>query len=246
MADGRAMVNLGSSARTAPGWNNLDFSWLLRLGRFPRLCSLLYKLRLLSPGRYERIGRLPADIVIWNLAKGVPFPDSSFDVVYHCHVLEHIDRTQADHFIQECFRVAKPGGTVRIVVPDLEVLARRYVQALDTIEMEGSEQLRASAVSGMIDQMVVRVPAARKQQPVVVRLVEHVLIGNTFRSGELHRWMYDRHSLSKLLSACGFVNILCVDAHTSRVAGWDQHFLDIDREGVIYKQDSLFVEATKP
>ena len=36
LADGRALLNLGSSARVAPGWNNID---RYRHGRYPRVRS---------------------------------------------------------------------------------------------------------------------------------------------------------------------------------------------------------------
>jgi hypothetical protein len=36
--------------------------------------------------------------------------------------------------LRECLRVLQPGGVVRIVVPDLEAIARAYLAALDTAE----------------------------------------------------------------------------------------------------------------
>jgi SAM-dependent methyltransferase len=240
------MINLGSSARIAPRWNNVDFSWLLRLGRFPKLCALLHRAHLLSPERYERVKRLDRGMVVWDLRRGIPFEDNVFDVVYHSHVLEHIDRTQAKGFLEECRRVLKPGGAIRVVVPDLETLARRYVHALDTLEIPGSKQVRADAVEGMIDQMIVRTPVARLQRPAIVRLVEHLLLGDTDQSGVLHRWMYDRQSLGELLLTSGFDDVHQVDARTSRIAGWNEFLLDLERSGSPSKLDSLYMEASRP
>ena len=54
-----------------------------------------------------------------NLLKGLPFSDNQFDVIYHSQVLEHFPKDKAADFIRECFRALKPGGILRVVVPDL-------------------------------------------------------------------------------------------------------------------------------
>src|SRR5450631_4519732 len=106
--DGRALLNLGSSARVAPGWTNVDQSWLLRLARRPRLAWALHRVGIVSDLRYEKLRRLDPDVVCWNLKRGIPFPDGTFDVVYHSHVLEHLEREDAPDFLRECRRVLRP------------------------------------------------------------------------------------------------------------------------------------------
>lgn len=66
----------------------------------------------------------------YNCRAGIPFPDQSFDVVYHSHVLEHFPKAEALRFVRECFRVLRPGGIIRVAVPDLECLARLYLEAM--------------------------------------------------------------------------------------------------------------------
>ncbi|ETR69785.1 MAG: hypothetical protein OMM_09304 [Candidatus Magnetoglobus multicellularis str. Araruama] len=62
---------------------------------------------------------------------GIPYADYSVDVVYHSHVLEHMPRQFAPVFIQECFRVLKIGGIIRVAVPDLERIVREYLKNLE-------------------------------------------------------------------------------------------------------------------
>ena len=66
-----------------------------------------------------------------NLLTGLPFEDGRFDAVYHSHVLEHLEPTAARRLIVECRRVLRPGGILRIAVPDLEQITRLYLETLD-------------------------------------------------------------------------------------------------------------------
>jgi SAM-dependent methyltransferase len=97
----KSFLNLGCGTRLDAGWTNVDFV----------ACA---------PG-----------VAAHDLRRGVPFPDETFEVVYHSHVLEHFPRTAARAFLRECRRVLKTGGVLRIVVPDLEEIARTYLDALE-------------------------------------------------------------------------------------------------------------------
>jgi SAM-dependent methyltransferase len=63
--------------------------------------------------------------------KGFPFPDNSFDAAYSSHVLEHFTLEQGEYLLKEALRVLRPGGLLRIVVPDLETTLREFVRLLD-------------------------------------------------------------------------------------------------------------------
>jgi predicted SAM-dependent methyltransferase len=54
------------------------------------------------------------------------FEDSSVDLIYACHVLEHFNRNNVDKVLAEWCRVLKPGGIVRISVPGFEELVKIY------------------------------------------------------------------------------------------------------------------------
>lgn len=70
-------------------------------------------------------------IFVHDVKRGIPYPDHTFEVVYHSHLLEHFTKAEAVAFMCECSRVLKPGGIVRVVVPDLEQIARTYLVALE-------------------------------------------------------------------------------------------------------------------
>jgi len=56
------------------------------------------------------------------------FKDNSADLAYASHVLEYFDRTEAREVLSEWMRVLKPGGILRLAVPDFQALAQVYQQ----------------------------------------------------------------------------------------------------------------------
>ncbi|MDO8641772.1 MAG: methyltransferase domain-containing protein [Nitrosarchaeum sp.] len=52
--------------------------------------------------------------------------DNTCDVVYSCHVLEHFHRKIIVDVLKEWLRVLKPGGILRISVPDMQSLLEVY------------------------------------------------------------------------------------------------------------------------
>ncbi|MDL2290752.1 glycosyltransferase, partial [Desulfovibrio sp. OttesenSCG-928-F20] len=78
-------------------------------------------------------------VIAYDLRLGVPFADESVDVIYHSHVLEHFTRENAKKFLEDCFRTLRPGGLMRVVVPDLENIVRAYLASLEEAEQGGKE-----------------------------------------------------------------------------------------------------------
>lgn len=73
------------------------------------------------------------DVLKINLQKSLPFEDNTFNVVYHSQFIEHLPMNKAHHFLNECYRILKPNGILRIVTPDLENQATEYLRNLQMI-----------------------------------------------------------------------------------------------------------------
>jgi predicted SAM-dependent methyltransferase len=54
----------------------------------------------------------------------LPYPDNSVDTIYASHVLEHVPHRQCGPTLKEWNRVLKPGGTLMVAVPTLELIDR--------------------------------------------------------------------------------------------------------------------------
>ncbi|HLJ69543.1 MAG TPA: methyltransferase domain-containing protein [Chloroflexota bacterium] len=62
----------------------------------------------------------------WNLNRPLPLETGTVDAVFHEHVLEHLTLERGLALLEECHRVLRPGGTLRIGVPDAEAYVRSY------------------------------------------------------------------------------------------------------------------------
>lgn len=71
------------------------------------------------------------EVIAYDLGRRFPFPDESFDAVYGSHVLEHFEPDIAKNLLNDCLRILKPGGVIRMVVPDLESITRLYISSLE-------------------------------------------------------------------------------------------------------------------
>ena len=246
LADGRALLNLGCGTRMHWDWNNVDCSPYTRLRRRPRLARAMRAAGLISDLRWARLATVDPEVVSWDLRRGIPFPDDTFDVAYHGHFLEHLPREAALPFLRECARVLRRNGLLRVVVPDLERAARAYLAALDAVRRNGGDDAGYDeAMEALIGQMTSLEVTGTRMQRRGVQMLEQVLRGDAAAVGQLHRWMYDRHSLARLLRDAGLRDPVTREANTSAIDGWARWQLDADEDGSVYKPESLYMEAVK-
>jgi predicted SAM-dependent methyltransferase len=133
-------VNLGCGLQCLPGWINIDGSLTSLFGskRFSFINKLLYKLAgssdYYSFETYNKIIQT-CDLKFYNLKNKVPLFDSSSDIIYCSHFLEHLGKKDGKSFLKECHRSLKKGGLLRIAVPDLDLAIKLY-QSGETEKMQ--------------------------------------------------------------------------------------------------------------
>lgn len=210
-------INVGCGKTPTNGWRNFDNSPSLRLARYPRLAAIAAKLGFVNERQIEfiRFAREHA-IEFGDAARGLPLEAGTVDVIYTSHMLEHLDRADAERFLRAATRLLRPGGTIRIAVPDLKKLVDAYVASGD-----GDAFMSASYL------------AEPRPKRLIPRLAS-VIIGE-----RNHQWMYDGRSLSALLVRAGFVDariLLPGETGIERPGELDLR----ERE-----RDSLYVEARR-
>jgi SAM-dependent methyltransferase len=195
----------------------VDNSPSVLIGRVPFLTRVLERLALINEHQAEVARNAHAYDIRRGKATRLPFKDSTVDVVYSSHMLEHLDREDAVAFLAECRRVLKPGGWLRIAVPDLEQLIHAYLKDADADHLVASLRLA--------------VPLPRGFR----RAAEAFLVGHRG-----HRWMYDVRSLTRLVQGGGFASVQVLGAGQTMIP--DVGELDLrEREA-----ESLYVEAQHP
>jgi predicted SAM-dependent methyltransferase len=185
-------VNLGCGTKALPDWINIDITLNIPFSKIPFLKRVLFKLRLIPEEAYRM--RWPRGTVWHDIRRGLPFDDNTVDYIYSAHFLEHMKKAEAVKVLIECHRVLKKGGLIRIVVPDLEILAQRYNER-DTKFFESNNFLNPAEKEKIADAFLKSLnffPRERWQR---------------MYAGQYHLWMYDFDSLYCMLGDCGFKQI---------------------------------------
>jgi len=167
-------LNLGCGPQVVDGWVNVDYALGARLAAIPVLSTALRRLK---------VFRLEWDpsIRIHDLTKPLPWQDGTVDVCYTSHTVEHMSRAQGAALVREAFRVLRPGGVLRVIVPDLRPILDRYrdgrVSADQVVEQLGLAVDRAMGEGSLYDKELVEFP---------------------------HKCMYDPPTMIRLLQSAGF------------------------------------------
>lgn len=245
LADGRALLNIGCGRRMNRSWTNVDFSPYARLAHHALAARLLHRTGVLSDLRYERLQHIDPEIVCWDLRRGIPYPTGTFDVIYHAHFLEHLPRDAARALLVECHRALRSGGILRVVVPDLQTLAAAYLNTATRLEHgdHAAKEDHQRTIAEIFEPMVRTGSAGNIHRSRVLRFAERLIRGDADRTGQLHRWIYDKHSLGDLLTEVGFTAVRTEEPVTSRIAGWKDFGLDADPDGRVDMPGSLYMEA---
>lgn len=129
------------------------------------------------------------NIAFLDATKPFPFDDDIFDCIYSEHMIEHISWHEALSMLLECKRVLKPGGSIRIATPDLEILIGIY---------NGSNHpLSKRYIQWITDKFI----------PDINIYNASYVINNAFRNWG-HQFLYDGNLLEILMLEAGFTDIV--------------------------------------
>jgi hypothetical protein len=170
-------VQYGCGLSAPREWSNFDASPTLRFQKIPVLGAL-------SPTRW------PTNVKYGDIIKGLPIQSESVDGLYCSHTLEHLSLNDMRIALKNSYKVLKKGGVFRCVLPDIEHIAKSYIDALQKGDKNASIQFMKNTLLGV------------EQRPRGLR----GLIG-TYYGNSHHLWMWDHESLIEELKNAGFIEI---------------------------------------
>ncbi len=184
------------------------------------------------------------DATAWRLDSR----DESYDLIFCSHMIEHVPHYKIDGVLSECNRVLRIGGGIRLVCPNLAVIARAYVAGDSTqferFLAEDTSIRRDLGLGGMLMNFIVS-PGA--DTLLFSRNGECV-------GGYAHVYAYDFPMLKTLLERHGFSDVremsFCESSYSELTE--PLHALSVEGSSTLAMTGfdknpltSLFVEARK-
>lgn len=169
-------VQYGAGFSAPEGWVSFDSSPTLRVQRVPVLGPMIAG------------SKFPAGVRIGDVLRGLPVASGSVDRAYCSHVLEHLSLRDCRKALKETYRILKPGGVFRAVLPDLVGLCERLVS--NQSDPEAAHEFMRKSMLGA---------ETRSRGP---RGLAVAMLGNS-----RHQWMWTEASLKKEFEDAGFAEV---------------------------------------
>ena len=178
-----------------------------------------------------------------DITKRFPWEDNSVDVLFSCHGIEHVDLMGGINYMQEAFRVLKPGGVLRTVCPMADKL----------IQFEGHDEVDKNYVKTSLEIYYPGESIALRE--LGITFTDHGLpfLLDSLLKKHLHKFVWSSDLMVRVLESIGFSEVTVPQIGESffdesnclerKVRGIDTSVL----EESVYQYDceSLVVEARK-
>jgi len=172
----------------------------------------------------RRPGVIPLDA-----AKRFPFRDSTFNQIFSEHQIDQLSFENGRTMFKECYRVLKPGGTIRIACLSLDTLMALCAREKTALQTE--------YIKWITDQYL----------PDVDVYSGAVVANNAFYSWG-HKFLYDSSSLEASLNEAGFVNVSRHspgESENPEMRGLESHGRAVGNEKM-NDFETMVLEGTKP
>ena len=178
-------INLGCGSSPIENFTNYDFNYFIIAGKIPLMKFLLSRLSFI-PKPYLKLMDISKEKNIHHCdaASSIPEKNNSIDLIYSSHMLEHLDKDEADIFLVNCRKILKPKGILRLVVPDFDILIEKY-----SIDEDVDKFIYSSCLVG-------EKPKSFKKK------IQYMIQGHGW-----HHQMFTKKSLKKTLEIHGYKSI---------------------------------------
>lgn len=208
----KVYVQYGCGLVAPKQWINFDASPTLRIQKLTIVGNLV---------KNTLNTVFPPNVRYGDIVQGLPIAENTCDGVYCSHVLEHLSLVDFRKALKNTYKILKPGGTFRCVMPDLHHLAKTYISEFE-IDDEASYRFLGNSSLG------------RKTRDRGLKNILSVVWGNS-----RHLWLWDIKSFKKELALIGFDQIRRCQFNDST----DEMFTYVESDGRF--QNALAVECRK-
>jgi predicted SAM-dependent methyltransferase len=181
------LLNIGCGAITPSGWVNIDAD--------PKASHVFY----------------------WDVRNPLPIESGTVCHVHSEAFIEYLSHDEALALLRECRRVLKHGGTMRVIVPDLE----RYALAYCANDLGFFDQLRF--LGGAVERLETKA----------------IICNQSFRMGGAHNFAWDFETFERAARLCEFST--CTKSALHDVAPG----LDIDGTEYWRPLESLYINLRR-
>lgn len=167
------------------------------------------------------------NVYFLDARRRLPFKDSTWDIVFSEHLIEHISYEAGAQMLRECFRILKPAGRIRLSTPDLAKILSLYFVNDEEHQFYKKRTLNLE-----------NLPRFPKSEAFII---------NHFMRAWGHLFIYDEATLTDSLRRAGFINILRTpvgQSHDPNLTAIEQHGRSIGEEANAF--ESMVLEAEKP
>jgi predicted SAM-dependent methyltransferase len=167
-------IHIGCEFKIGKNWKNYDISITAQIEKIPLL------------RKFIKINSLPypKEVIYGDISKKPFCKENEADNIYCSHALEHMTKEDMQRALKNIYFMLKSKGCFRLIVPDLETRAKKYLKNQDS------------------DAFIESIGFGREKNDRSFKDLLRKLFGN---SG--HLWMYDNKSMQKYLTEAGFKNI---------------------------------------
>jgi SAM-dependent methyltransferase len=181
--------HIGCGFKIGKSWLNYDSSLLAIIDQIPLLNLILN----------FNDKKFPKNIKYGNIVKKNLCEDNEADNIFCSHVLEHVSLVDGKKMLKNIYKMLKPGGVFRIVVPSLESRIIRYNKDKDAdLFMESLGCVNKNENYNFLRKL------------------------RFYFGGSRHRWMFDNKSLHYELKISGFKNIRECEFGDSGISIFDE------------------------
>ncbi len=167
-------IHIGCAYTIGKSWKNYDATPTAVLEKIPLI------------GKIIKINqkRFPNELIYGDITRKLLSPKNEAQNIFCSHVLEHLSNDEMKNALDNIYKMLKPNGCFRLIVPNLENRVKKYIEDKDA--------------NNFIENLGMGQKNINKNFFSKIKSI----FGNT-----KHLWMYDYNSLSLELKKIGFINI---------------------------------------